>query len=207
MLITVSGMVGSGKSTTAKRLIELLSESGMSPTYIRFRSLGVFGFARRPPPNAATDGAAGEHGSHLRATGFKLRRLTAPRALVYAVRMIAFRATGVGRIGRCDVLDRYFYDNLIQYKLTSHLERAYLYVLRQLIPVPDIPVLLVASAETLSMRRPTYAREYVVQASQQYHRIRTIFPNLIQIDTDRPDANDQEILELVRSALRDRPLQ
>jgi thymidylate kinase len=200
MLITISGMVGSGKSTTAARAAELLAEAGLQPRSLRFRYLGLFGFSqpRRSPERNDSErtGAPAARGS-----GFTLRPLTAARTAGYAVRIVAFRLSGVGGAARCDILDRYFYDNLVQYRLTSWIERLYAFVLRQLIPAPDLAILVIASSETIAARRRNYAREYVVEAGQRYEALADLFPRLVTIRTDERSLADDEIRRAIENVI------
>lgn len=57
MLITFSGMVGSGKSTNAKKVLELLRDEGLAPCYLRFRFLRwrhvILGPAEQPKHSSA----------------------------------------------------------------------------------------------------------------------------------------------------------
>ncbi len=202
MLISISGMVGSGKSTAAAFIVEQLAEAGLQPQYLRFRYLKLFAFprpGRTGPPRE--DGAQGKR-TEIRASTFALRRLTASRALGYAARIIAFRFSGVGAGSRCDVLDRYFYDNFVQYKLTGPIERIYVRVLRGLIPKPDVAILLLASPETLSRRRPNYARDYLVLASGRYGKLAGVFPNLVTVSTDPGRSPNDELQRVIRACIR-----
>lgn len=202
MLITISGMVGSGKSTTAAAAVKYLEEAGHRPSYVRFRYLKIFGFSRPERPQQrerATEGAAPE--TLVRGKRFAIRRLTAARTAGYLVRILAFRMSGTSELRGCAVVDRYFYDNFIQYRLQSRVERLYLAVLRRLIPVPDVALLLVARDETISARRPNYDPRYVQAAGRRYRELPQLFPNLLRIDTD-PGTDPNEA---IRRALSGAP--
>jgi thymidylate kinase len=202
MLITISGMVGSGKSTTAKRVVQRLEACGLKPRYHRFRSFGLWGLATVTTQSSVATGAATAPGNTSRGCGFRLRRLTIFRALGYAGRVLAFRLSAIGSAGRCDVLDRYFYDNLIHYELSSTLERVYVRMLRQLIPEPDVALLLVASDKTISRRRPNYAPEYVALAARRYEALAHIFPNLIFVRTDPESSSRDEISQILHVIIK-----
>lgn len=206
MMISISGMVGSGKSTAAALIVDRLAKAGLQPQYLRFRYLKLFAFprpGRKGPPRE--DGAQGQR-TEVRASSFALRRLTAARALGYAARIIAFRFSGVGAGSRCDVLDRYFYDNFVQYKLTGPMERLYARVLRGLIPTPDLAIVLLASPETLAARRQNYAREYLVLASGRYAKLAGRFPNIVTVSTDPGRSGNDHIERLIQTCIsRARP--
>lgn len=200
MLITISGMVGSGKSTTAAGVVDLLAKEGFQPRHLRFRYLRLFGFRRiaqrRRTPEAGDDGEVQQRGA-----GFALRRLTAVLTAGYAVRIIAFWFSGVGGKSRCDVLDRYFYDSFVHYQLTSFRERLYMRALRRLIPTPDLSILLVASDSTILMRRRNYSAEYLGIMGRRYLELPTVFPHLICICTDPYGGADEETRRVIRALI------
>lgn len=138
-----------------------------------------------------------------------LRRLTAAVTAGYAVRILAFRLSGVGAGSRCDVLDRYFYDNFVHYELTSRRERLYARFLRRLIPAPDAAILLLASDRAIAERRRKYAHEYLVTVAKRYEELTGLFPHLVCIRTDAGGSTSEEIrramqplIDLRRSAPR-----
>ena len=120
-------------------------------------------------------------------------------ALGYLGRAIAFRAfRRMSRDGDIDVCDRYFYDNLAHYEFRSSLERFYERLLRMIMPTPDLAVVVLASADTLAMRRPEYSSEYLVTASRAFTELRQRWPELVEINTD-PSQHLPERLEAVVS--------
>jgi hypothetical protein len=208
MLITLSGMVGSGKSTTAARIVELLREAGCEPRYLRFRFLGLTGFAAPRGRNATVGGtpaadvsSSDSTSSGQRGHGFALRRLTAVLTAGYALRILSFRLSGIGSRSRCDVVDRYFYDNLIRYHLTGRRERAYARFLRWLIPTPDLSLLVTASELTIAGRRANYDRDYIATVARLYERLPALFPEVVRITTDPGNAADDEIRRAVTHAI------
>jgi thymidylate kinase len=200
MLITVSGMVGSGKSTTAKCVVQLLQASGVQPHYVRFRKLDVFGGGTaRSRRDAAKRRDAADH--EPRGAGFRPRRLSAPLAVGYALRILAFRLSRIGRAAGCVVLDRYFYDNLIHYELEANAARVYVSVLRRLMPRPDLALLLEASNETLAGRRSNYTRTYVEVANRQYRGLPAHFPHLVIIRTDTGSSTREQLHDALRPVI------
>ena len=197
MLITISGMVGSGKSTTASAITSRLREVGLSPRYLRFRYLGLFGFTKPAADARRAPGADSE--PRPRGAGFALRRLTVALTVGYAARIVAFRLSAVGRPQQCDIIDRYFYDNLVHYELRTRRERAYAAILARLIPRPDLAILVVASDPTIAARRPQYAPEYLTTVARRYEQLPTLFPHIVRISTDSGNAAEDSIRRLVQA--------
>jgi thymidylate kinase len=197
MLITCSGVVGGGKSRTAKQVVRLLAAGGVEARRLRFRSLCRL---TEETPWAPSDPDRPSD-AQKRWTGFRRRPLSAIVALGYAVRILAFRLSGLGSgAGICQVCDRYFYDNLAHYELRSRRERLYVAALKRLIPTPDLALLVVASVPTLEQRRPNYAREYLVEAAKGYRVIASLFPNLVVISTDPGQPTHHLLSAVVRAA-------
>src|SRR5690348_2473061 len=183
MLITFSGMVGSGKTTAATHVMTVLSAAAEPSEYVRFRSITLFGSQRQraeaPGPERAPAGGA------VRWQGFTPRTLTLPIACGYLARIVAFRVFAPSRKSATwTVLDRYFYDSFVHFELRSTRERLYLAALRWAIPVPDLSVVLIASDRTIARRRPDYAPEYVSAAGEKYRTLRGYFPELIEVSAD-----------------------
>ena len=198
MLITVSGMVGSGKSTASAIVAEVLAKDDLPPRQLRFRYLKLFGFNRPKQHGASGQRTEAATARIVRGKGFTPRRLTALLTIGYAVRILAFRFSSVGAASRCDILDRYFYDNLAHYDLTPRRARLFAHALRRLIPVPDLAILLVASDETISMRRPEYAPHYVAMVGRGYRALPELFPHLVTIDTDPGKSGNEDIRRVAR---------
>lgn len=207
MLITFSGMVGSGKSTAGKHVAGVLAAAGVPCHYVRFRTLGI-----TPFKSSSDKRGAGKQVPNVRvvsrASGFQLRRLTAAITCGYLARMLAFRWLGPSRTAsEWFILDRYFYDSFVHYGLGTRRERLYAMLLQRVMPVPDIAVLLVASSETIAARRPDYAPEYISLAGRGYGRLRARFPELIEIRTDRGEPVLGRLERLVLDRLVARGLQ
>lgn len=201
MLITLSGMVGSGKTTAATHVLAVLEAAQEPSEYVRFRSLTLFGAQRlRAESSGATRTPA------MRWQGFTPKALTFPVACGYLARIIAFRMFGPSRkSARWNVLDRYFYDSFVHFELRSARERLYLGALRRVIPVPDISVVLIASDHTIARRRPDYAPEYVSAAGEKYRTLRRYFPELIEISADDAETVLDQLTALVRGRLNRLP--
>jgi hypothetical protein len=205
MLITVSGIDGSGKGTTVKDLERLLNGMGIPARRLRFRSLSAFEMLgwpfrteRAPRHRGAVDSTSGSP----RRVGFQPPTLSAALTCGYVARIVAFHVFHHRHSGRCTVLDGYFYDNLALYGLRSRRERMYAALLQWLMPVPHLAILLVASPQAISERRPYLAGEFVTGASRGYARLRERCPQLVEIRTDGGSVASEKLDLLVRTRLR-----
>ena len=185
MLVTVSGMVGSGKSTAARHVVAALERNGVAAETLRFQSLAGFGplaSRRNPAVSTAASGTGASRG--VRWAGYRRRRLTPWRTLGYIGRIAAFRIFRLRYRSRAIVLNRYFYDSLVHYRLQSRGERMMAALLAGLIPRPDVAILMTASLDTIRTRRPEYSAEYLASVHDGYNELKVRFPDLIDISSD-----------------------
>jgi thymidylate kinase len=199
MLVTISGMVGSGKTTAAARISELLQQQGIDVESWRFQALPIFRRQRSAPTRS-------EHSERPleRWTGYTRKRLTARLALGQVLRALAFRIYRWTRpSGRHQVCSRYFYDSFVHYALNTRTELLYAALIRRCIPKPDLAFLMVASADTIGSRRPRYSVAYLTHVWRGYQALPQMFPELVMISTNpddnAADAIEREILKWVHS--------
>ena len=190
MLITFSGIVGSGKSTNAKQAHRFLQEAGYPAVYLRFRFLksrrilrALFTKEQNTAPSVS------EKAKPNRAAGPRRRqaitKLTLARTLGYLWRISIFRIFAAIRLRRkIIVIDRFYYDSLVHYYLTGRRERFYLWLMKKALPVPKLALLLIAHPKTILRRRPNYDRTYVRQLYRNYQQIAREFPHLLVLPTD-----------------------
>lgn len=198
MLVTVSGIVGSGKSTVVRHIIEVLEHDGVAATYWHFRSLPCFTF-RVGRPRRKTSREDREQAPAERWNEYQRRRLTARLTLGYMGRILAFRLFRRWRGSReCQISNRYFYDNFVHYELNTRIERMYAALLRRLVPVPDVAILLVASLSTIAARRPEYSADYLSSVEHAYKNLRLLFPQLVEISTDPGEPTFDRVDVLLR---------
>lgn len=137
----------------------------------------------------------------MRWKGYRRKRLDFTRAVIYLARIVAFRIY-VRRWRRDEVfvLNRYFYDLFSHYRLAGRAERIYVRVLRAAMPEPDLAILVVASEDTLAIRRPDYAPEYIAAMAASYAELPDWFPELEELRSDRADGLDalEPMLRAVR---------
>ena len=201
MLITFSGMVGSGKSTNAKNVVRLLRGLGYSPYLIRFRQIGWRHLLRSPaltPGHAVQTRLRPEEGRsrfppeeerHLQPQ----KRLSFLRFLGYLVYILCFRLVMLRHHRQhLVVLDRYFYDNFAHFRIVRSLDRVYLRLLIAAVPKPDVAFFLVLSPESAHRRRPAYSYEALRLMAANYRYLRNFIEYATVVITDNLQVGDQQ---------------
>ena len=198
LLVTVSGMVGSGKTTAAQHVMSTMQRNGVESTYWRFQRLPCVTLRRRGGETPRTTAPAGS-----RPATYTQKPLTLTRALGYAVRIVAFqvyrRLPGSPRVA---VTNRYFYDNLAHYRQDVMPSRFYWRLLKGMIPKPDLGLLLVAAPATLAERRPAYSPEYIRAADDAYRQLGQSVPELLIVSSEP----GERTLERLERAVEERVL-
>lgn len=206
MLITFSGIVGSGKSTNAKHVFKFLQEQGYPAVYIRFRFLTwrkIFRplSAKRKRRHAHKKTAPKAHEKPLRCQ--PTVPLTLVRSMGYLWRTLIFRTFVRVRLRqKIAIMDRFYYDSFTHYKLTSRAERIYYWIIKKAMPLPDLALMLIAEPKVILRRRPHYDAGYVRELFLNYTQIAREFPNLVTIKTDHVGPVTVAIVQHVHSALQ-----
>ncbi|RMD91538.1 MAG: hypothetical protein D6814_18115 [Calditrichaeota bacterium] len=206
MLITFSGIVGSGKSTNAKRAYHRLKEMGYPVEYVRFRFVNLKSVLK--PHSGRGAGKTGRQTPNkqngmtsLRA--HRPRKMTLVRCLGYLWRMLVFRLFVAIRLrGKIGICDRFFYDNFTHYAFTTTPEKVYLKLLKSLLPQPDLALMLVASADKIIERRKQYDPHYLARMTKNYLKVLREFPNVTMVRTDEFEGLDATIDTHIREALK-----
>jgi thymidylate kinase len=186
VIVSLSGAVGSGKSTTSRAVVELLRAQGRPAEHVRFQDFVALRFLidrrRAPRPERGGNGGSLSRSEGTRRHDYRLRPLTLSVTAGYLLRSMLFRVA-LRRWPKETILvfDRYFYDSLVHFDL----ERAglLLEVLRLAIPVPSIAGLLLIPEQTLRDRRSYYSADYARLATIAYERLAARFVWLVAIRT------------------------
>lgn len=178
MLITLSGLDGAGKSTLVRGLRAQLNARGRAVTVLHLNDdVGVYAVLRAL--RNAVRGAArpasppGRARNRLRDAlvwSKTLRRLLYPVDLVVFA-LVRFAVERLG--GRVLIMDRYFYDTLVD--VTNGRRGLWLRILERVTPAPDLAVLVDVRPETCVGRKPEYPLEYLEHRRRHYQ---TLFPRL-----------------------------
>jgi thymidylate kinase len=199
LLITFSGLDGSGKSTQIENLREFLRRQGISSELLAFWDDVVVlsryreGFVHKVYGSEKGIGAPGRpvnrQDKNVRAWYLSLARhglyLLDALHLVSVVR--AARKSGAGVV----VMDRYIFDELANLPLTNALTKFFLRLVKSFVPRPDVAYLLDADPEAARARKPEYPVEFMHKCRRAYFLLArqlgwfTIIPPLPLSDTKR----------------------
>lgn len=193
MLITFSGMVGSGKSTHSKNVIRLLRGFGYSPYLIHFRQIGwrhllrssALPRSRRTPPTSPRkQGETSPPAPQVRLCQSD-KQWSLIRFFGYLLYIFCFRLfLLLHHRQHLLILNRYFYDNFAHFRIATWRDRLYLRVLLAVVPKPDLAFLLVVHPENAHRRRPTYALEALRQMAVNYGHLQQFVNGMILVITD-----------------------
>jgi thymidylate kinase len=207
MLITVSGTVGSGKTTAVGGIASFAKARGLVTHAHRFQSLPCITLRPRrradQPKSGTAAGRSDEASPTIRWSGYTRKRLGIAAVAVFVARIVAFQVyrRTVWKAAECNVLNRYFYDSLSHYQPRSALERMYYRAVLALIPRPDLAILVTASPATIAARRPAYAKAYIDLVGESYRHLASQVHDLVELSTET-DATAERLTAILQTRLR-----
>ena len=199
MVITFSGLDGSGKSSLIAWLKADLEGHGRAVTVLHMNDhVGMYALLRAirdrvkrwlgravspPVPPGVADARAvrgtpvtGAPTSRVRAALSKARYVLIwnkpMRRILYVIDIIVFQGYRfwLERVkGRLLIMDRYFYDTLVD--LSDERRLAWVGFLERLTPTPDLPVLLDVTPEESYARKGEYSIAYLRRRWNAYHTV------------------------------------
>jgi thymidylate kinase len=189
MLISFSGLDGSGKSTQIENLCARLDEWGYTVRRLAFWDDVVVltryreGFVHQVYKSERGIGAPGKP-VQRRDKNVRAWYLTLARHLLYLLdavnlRLVVQRARRSGR--QAIVMDRYIYDELANLPLSNPLTRAFVHLVRAIVPRPDVAFLLDADPVAAQARKPEYPVDFMRECRAWYFRLARLLGDLTVI--------------------------
>jgi|SRR5262245_45257917 len=211
LLISFSGMDGSGKTTQIASLMETLHSAGVKTRLLAFWDDVVVaaryreGFVHRVFKSERGIGAPGKpvhrrdknvRGWHVSLVRHFLYLLDAFHLCLLVARERRRRAAQV------IVLDRYIYDELVNLNLRNPLSRAFIKFIDHLVPRPDVAYLLDADPAAAYARKPEYPVAFMRQCRQAYFDLATQLGGMTVVPAMGLSHAKLEVLKAVEQRLR-----
>jgi thymidylate kinase len=211
MLITFSGMDGSGKSTNISSLIRALEDSGNRVKLITFwDNVVVLPKFRSKVTAAVFQGETGigapDKPVERRDKNLRPWYATLGRCVLYFFDAIHLRWVAKHAFdGRTNIVvfDRYLFDQLTTLPLQNNFARAYARFLFSLVPRPDLAFLLDADPEAAFKRKPEYPVEFLRQYRRSYAEVNDLLGGMVVIPPlSLEEAGRRVALEAIRAGVR-----
>lgn len=204
MLISFSGLDGSGKSTQIEHLRAALHAAGLCTKRLAFWDdvvLGVKyreGFVHKVYKSERGIGAPGKPVLR-RDKNVRGWHLTLARHFLYLAdainlrRVIARERKIGGKAGRRGpgheaqpaieiiILDRYIYDELANLNLGNPASRLFVRMIRKIVPQPELAYLLDADPLLARARKPEYPVDFMQQCRQSYFALADLLRTMIVV--------------------------
>jgi thymidylate kinase len=182
LLITFSGIDGSGKSTNIATLASWLTGAGLRVRAASFwDNVVVFPRLREKLTRKLFRGETGvgapERPVHRRDKNLGRWYVTLGRSVFFLLDAIHLRSVAKQMLSSdADVIifDRYLYDQLAILPIERNAVRVYTRLLCHLVTRPDIAYLLDADPETAFIRKPEYPLEFLKQYRRSYLLVREL---------------------------------
>jgi thymidylate kinase len=190
MLITFSGLDGAGKSTLIERLRTALEQRNRRVTVFHIHDhVGVYASLRalrdRLRPPAPTNGRGRVPAGRLTALYRQIRHAALwnkpLRRLIYPLDLLVFlgyRLYVEALRGRVLVMDRYFYDTLVDVAGGSW---GWLRLLQEITPTPDLAVFLEVTPEESFARKGEYSIPYLRGREAAYRQVFSWVPAAVAL--------------------------
>jgi thymidylate kinase len=175
-IVSFSGIDGAGKTTQLIEFETWLRESGVSTTLLTFwDDIVVLPRFREFLSLRAFKGDSGvgspEKPLQRRDKNVTAWPVTAMRFFLYAADALNLHLT-VRKLRKSNtdvvIFDRYIYDELANLPLQSFLTRAFLWLIAEIVPQPDVAYVIDADPVAAFARKPEYPLEFLWRNRQAY---------------------------------------
>lgn len=176
LLVSFSGLDGSGKTTQIENLRATLAQLGLSTRLLAFWDDVVVlcryreGFVHKVYGSEIGVGAPGRPVNRRDKNVRKWYLSLARHGLYFLDALhlcwVVARARRAG--GGVVIFDRYIYDELANLPLTNPLTRAYVRLVHALVPRPEVAYLLDADPEAAHARKPEYPVDFMHENRRRY---------------------------------------
>ena len=177
MLISFSGVDGSGKSTQIENLRSALHAAGVNTRLLAFWDNAVVGvkyregFVHKVYKSERGIGAPGKpvnrRDKNMRAWYLTLARHFLLDAINLRRVIAREKKSGVDVV----ILDRYIYDEILNLNMGNPISRTFVRMIHAFIPRPDIAYLLDADPVAAYARKPEYPPEFMAESRQAYFKL------------------------------------
>jgi len=200
MLVTFSGLDGAGKSTVIGDLVAALRSEGRRCAVRHMNDdVGIYAYLRRlrdallrtavagalhttPRPDGGQRAPATRVRSAARRVRNALLWSRTLRRLIYpldVVIFLAYRLYHEGMRGRVLIMDRYFYDTLVD--VSDGRPSAWLRLLERITPTPDVAVFLDITPEESYARKGEHTMEYLRRRGRAYAELFSWLPSPLHL--------------------------
>jgi thymidylate kinase len=206
LVISFSGLDGSGKTTQIEALRHAAEELSLTTTLITFWDDVVVGtrfrssFVHKVYGSEEGIGAPGRP-VERRDKNVRAWYLTVMRHLLYTVdavslRFVLSRALRSG--AQVIIVDRYLYDELANLPLEKRISANYAKLLARIAPRPQLAFLLDADPELARARKPEYSVEFLCKSRRSYFRLSQLLGNITVIPSLTLEEARREVIGCFR---------
>ena len=208
ILVSFSGVDGSGKSTQIENLRAALEADGLRVTLLAFWDNVVVGtkyrerFVHKVYKSEKGVGAPGKPVNRRDKNVRKWYLSLARHGLYLADSIHLCEVIARARRGAPDVIimDRYIYDELANLPLDNPLTRAFVKSVARLVPKPDVAYLLDTDVAAAHARKPEYPLDFMHKCRAAYFALAQLLGNITVVPPLLLEESKQAVLTAFESA-------